>query len=386
MGVVRLAFICIASLLANPASGQELEATTGTTPVDDGGYVGSVDVTGWEGFFPPAMIDEAWLEQQSLPFDATVVQSTIGRVGKVIIDDGERHAPSDALELMHQRYCTDPTTRSWNEDRCSALEQRVCDGVICTYRHIGNCSGFVYDRSVFLTAAHCVDGMLDHPKRRSGSAILLPGPEGPVRHAVGDVRVGKTDFDHQWVALDDADPVDVAAVTIDAGGAVVTYPTAPLPQPGQPLFIAGYPRVEGRDQAALDAAGYALNFGTTSVSFGRLADRNDAQRPLCNVDGWQEHWALAEPCPSGKTMVEGYEAIIGVITRFPFLATFDSSNGYSGAPVFDVRGGLVGINVTLISETNPQEAFDPAARMVAVPILRALSRLSIGDTSGGEGP
>ena len=39
--------------------------------------------------------------------------------------------------------------------------------------------------------------------------------------------------------------------------------------------------------------------GTPSASFGRLADRNRDDLPLCNLDGNQEHWALASECPAG---------------------------------------------------------------------------------------
>ena len=365
-----------AMLWVTAAAAGEVETVTAATPEGQGSYA-PADVTGWEGFFPLARVDDLWLEEQGLPFRCGTIGGVTDRVGKLVIDDGPREAPVSDLELMHERYCTDPAVRAWNEDRCAALEQRQCEGEACSYRHFGNCSGFVFDRNTFLTAAHCVDGMVDHAERSQSSAILLPGPDGRVgrRLPIGEIRVGKEDFDHHWVALDDTDPVDVALILVDVGDDVVTYPIAPLPAVGAPLFIVGYPRVEGRDPAACHAAGYTLNFGTRTVSFGRLADRNDGELPLCNTDGTQEHWALAGPCPSGPTTVEGFDTWTGVITRAPFLATFDSCNGYSGAPIFDAQGALTGINVSLISDTNPQERFTPDARMVAIPVGRALSRL-----------
>jgi len=353
-----------------------VEAVTGATPEGQGTYAPPA-VDGWEGFFPLDRVDDAWLEARGLPFRAETVHGVTGRVGKLVIDDGVREAPAAELQLMADRYCSDPAARAWNEDRCAALEQRQCDGETCTYTHVGNCSGFVFDRHHFLTAAHCVDGMVDHPERQATSAILLPDSDGGVgsRLPVTGIRVGKTDFDHHWVAIGDLDPVDVAFVAIELDEGLEPYRTATLPAVGGPLFIVGYPRVEGRDPAACQAAGYALNFGTRTVSFGRLADRNDSGLPLCNVDGMQEHWALVHPCPASSTTVEGFDTWTGVITRWPVLTTYDSCNGYSGAPVFDTQGALVGVNVTLVSDTNPQDAFVPHARMVAIPVGRALDRL-----------
>ncbi len=67
----------------------------------------------------------------------------------------------------------------------------------------------------------------------------------------------------------------------------------------------------------------------------------------------------------------------GPISGSPFLATYDSCNGYSGGPVFDASGRWVGVNFTLASDTNPQDAFVDHARMVATPVDRALERLKI---------
>ena len=362
------------------AVGQPADSAPDAVIVTPEGEYAPPDVTGWEGFFSLETLDDLWLEARGLPFGAAPIQGVKDRVGRLVMDDGPSEAQAADLELMFERYCTDPQVRAWNEDRCIALEARACEGDTCSYRHFGSCSGLVYDRTTFLTAAHCVDGMRDDPTRRPTSAILLPDPDGspPRRLAIGEVRAGKDDFDHHWVALDDADPVDVAAVAIDASEELVTYPIAPLPGVGEPVFVVGYPRVEGRDPAAAEAAGYTLNFGTRTVSFGRLADANADDLPLCNVDGMQEHWALTRPCKQGPTAVDSFDTWTGVITHAPFLTTFDSCNGYSGAPIFDARGALIGVNVTLVSDTNPQDRFVPHARMVGIDIDSAMDALGMG--------
>jgi hypothetical protein len=193
---------------------------------------------------------------------------------------------------------------------------------------------------------------------------------------LGERRVGKEDFAHDWVALEEDDPVDVAAVQVDDNGLPPIEP-ASLPDVGTTLFIMGYPRVERRPAQDRMRVGYGLVGGTQSVSFGRLADRNDSDRPLCNLDGRQEHWALEEPCASGAIRVGGEDTWRGVIIRSPFLATYDSANGYSGAPVFDASGRWIGVNVTLVSSVDPQARFSTEARMVAVPAVRAISRLGL---------
>jgi hypothetical protein len=109
-----------------------------------------------------------------------------------------------------------------------------------------------------------------------------------------------------------------------------------------------------------------------------MADTNPADAPLCNVDGEQEHWALRSPCPAGPVGEGDQQTWTGPISNSPFLASYDSCNGYSGAPVFDAAGRWVGVNFTLASDTDPQEAFVDHARMVATPVQRALIRLGIG--------
>ena len=294
--------------------------------------------------------------------------------------DGDHDGEASAADLatMEARYCKGSDVRAWNEDRCEALAARTCEGDTCHYRHIGNCSGLIFGQGVLLTAAHCVDGMVDHPERAKNSAVLMPGPYGtPDRLAIGDITVGKQDFDHHWVALGEENPVDVATIVIEDRGAPPVEIATELPAAGSPLFLVGYPRVERRPAADRKRSGYELNFGTPTASFGTLVDANAKDLPLCNVDGMQEHWALAKDCPEGEVEVDGEGTWKGVISRSVALADFDSCNGYSGAPVMDAGGRLVGVNITLTGQTDPQERFDPETRMVFVPIAPAMKRLGL---------
>jgi V8-like Glu-specific endopeptidase len=336
-------------------------------------------VTGWEGFFPPDLVDDQWLSGRGLPLAADVVLGVMPRVVKLVLDDGPRQAPESELVALEQQYCADPAVVTWNQDRCRALAQRRCEGGECTYNHYGNCSGLLLGGGILVTAAHCVAGLLEHPERQPGSVALTPGPFGRSgsRLALGRIVAGKLDFRHHWVVVDEEkSALDVAAIEVDDGG-LRPLPTAQLPPTGGVIFVAGYPRVEARSAADREQAGYALTFGTPAVSFGRVADPNPGDLPLCNVDGRQEHWALARPCPTREIDVDGFTTWTGVITDSPFLASFDTCNGYSGAPVFEREGRVVGINVTVASQTDPRERFDPDGRAVAIPINRALERLGL---------
>ncbi len=356
-----------------------VEASTSTPegPVEDVSGI-AYDPVPHEGFYPFEFLSNEWMAERGIAIDADAVRRVGFRTAKLIIDDGEKQASAADLSTLESRYCSDEQVRMWNEDRCSALASRTCEGDTCTYDHFGNCSGLILGNGLLLTAAHCVDGMVDHPERRKTSAVLMPGPFGtPERLPVGEISVGKADFDHHWVALGEKDPVDVATVAIEDHGAPPFEVARDLPAEGAPVFIVGYPRVERRSAADRKRSGYELNFGTPAASFGTLADANRKNLPLCNVDGWQEHWALREPCLEGEVEVEGTATWKGVITRSVALADFDSCNGYSGAPVLDAQGRLIGVNVTLISKVDPQDRFDPQTRQVFVPARRALARLGV---------
>ena len=367
-----LPFLLLVACDPAPRPSSELDAAATLLESDP------VDVSGWEGFWPWDVPDEDWLQERSLPFAASPIQQIHGRVAKLVIAGGTKSAPESELEKRWVRTCQEPFTRSWNVDRCRGLEHRSCTDGQCSYEHFGNCSGLMAGDGWFVTAAHCTAELEADVALAQASSILVPGLGGRNPHTLRllSIKSGKHDWKHDWVALDDEDPVDVAAIQVEDGG-LRPFPRGVLPLPGEPLFIMGYPRVEGRSAEALAAVGYDLVAGTPSVSFGRLADANPADAPLCNVDGDQEHWALSSPCPAG-TVGEGDEQTWkGPISNSPFLATYDSCNGYSGAPVFDAAGRWVGVNYTLASDTNPQEAFVAHARMVATPVERALSSLKI---------
>lgn len=337
-----------------------------------------VEVSGWEGFWAWGVADEAWLQGRSLPFTARPIQQAHGRVAKLVIAGGTMEAPESELLRRWAQACEEPLARSWNLDRCRGLEKRSCSEGQCSYEHFGNCSGLLAGEGWFITAAHCTAELEADAALAQASSILVPGlgARNPFRLRVLSIEAGKHDWEHHWVALGDEDPVDVAAIRVDDGD-LEPFPRAALPALGEPLFIMGYPRVNDRSREALASVGYDLVAGTPSVSFGRLADANPADAPLCNVDGDQERWALLEPCPAGPVGEGDEQTWTGPISNSPFLATYDSCNGYSGGPVFDAQGRWVGVNYTLASDTNPQDAFVEHARMVATPADRALSRLGI---------
>lgn len=336
-------------------------------------------VDGWEGFYSWATVDAAWLEGRGVPLELARIRGVFDRVGKLVIAGQERSAPEEELRERQTRYCGDDEQRRWNEALCRELEGRDCDGETCRYQHVGNCSGLFIGGGLFLTAAHCVAELAADDELHARSSILRSDADGHPSEPLelGDIVLGKRDFDHHWSVEDPSgDPVDVAVIRVDDGG-LASMTRGALPPVGSPVFIAGFPRVERRSEEARGRVGYELVFGTPSLSFGRLADRNEADYPLCNVDGDQEHWRLVERCDFGEVEVGGEQTWRGVITNSPFLATYDTSNGYSGGPVFDQEGRLIGVNVTLIGRFDPQERYSADTRVVAIPVEHALHRLGV---------
>ncbi len=360
-----------------------------TTPPQAAEQAPAADVAGWEGFFPLAEVDGEWLTERGLPLTAAAIDAARGRVGKLVLHDGERQAKEEDLESLWTATCVDPEVAAWNTDRCQGLSERKCTDGECTYQHYGNCSGVLLQEGLFLTAAHCVVSLASDAEALAQSAVILPDLGGKPVHRVGlrTVRAGKLDFEHHWVVVEDSGAVDVGAIWLAGpdgrGEGLPPLQVGPLPPIGDPLFLAGFPRVERRSPEARAAAGYELVAGTPSVSFGRLADPNPAGLPLCNVDGYQEHWNLASPCPVEEISVEGEMTWRGPITQAPFLATYDASNGNSGGPVFDSQGRLVGLTATLIGQVDPQEQYSADTRMVATSIGPALEALGLNPHDAG---
>jgi hypothetical protein len=329
------------------------------------------EVSGWEGFYSPGQISDDWLRRRDIPLSASVIHRAARRVAKLVSAAGSREAPADALARMQDRYCKTPAVRAWNQKRCSALERRRCRGKHCTYDHYGNCSGLLLGGGMFLTAAHCVAELHRDPALADASEILIPGKDSSrpgARLPLGPMVLGKHEFAHDWTAQVEDDPVDAAVVLVEDGG-LAPYPKGRMPGRGEPVFLVGFPRAERRPAEARERHGYRLVFGTPTASFGRLTRDAVKGRPLCSVDGKQEHWALANPCPA-KKLADGYQ---GVITHGAFVTTIDVVNGYSGAPVLDGSGRLVGVNVTVVGGINPQDRYGSGA--VGVALDRALSRL-----------
>lgn len=337
----------------------------------------ATEVTGVEGLFGLDQLSDEWLKRHGVAVPRAVLDRVRSRTVKLVLDGGDKQVPERMAADWEQMACSAPETAAWNVDRCRGLKQRDCKDGVCTLRYFGNCSGLLRGEGQLLTAAHCVADLAGDDGRRRGSSVLKQGPDGqPIATPLGDViAILKRDFDHHWVAVDEAHPVDVALVGVDDGG-LDRFPTAPVPAIGGRLFIHGFPRVEGRSDEAMRAHGYTRRVGEPSFSFGRLAHPGGDDLVFCNVDGDQEHWRLAADCPTGDVTVGDQATWRGPISELALLATYDSLNGYSGAPVFDAEGRLVAVNSTIMSPFNPQERYGSEMFTVAIAAEPALQRLS----------
>lgn len=335
---------------------------------------------GLEGFFPVEALDAAFLSGRGLPMDAASVQARAARVGKLIVFKGHGMGPEPEVAAQEAAWCRLPHQRRFNEAKCDGLEGRVCTDGTCLYEDYGNCSGLFLERGVFVTAAHCTDGLMRVPELLPYSRIVRweHGASGWVEAGfeLGPISPLKA-FGPGWLATRE-EQVDAAIVRFDdPGEPLPPIEVGPVPAVGEPVWMVGYPRSTSRDEAAMAAAGYGHVYGEPSASFGRVRDDNPMNAPLCSTTGRQDDWALADPCERGAGVGDdGSETPTGPITYSPFLSSIDTVNGYSGAPVFDVAGRWVGINSTVYG-ADPREGYAPGMRPVHVKAVEALQRWAI---------
>jgi tetratricopeptide (TPR) repeat protein len=336
---------------------------------------------GLEGFFPLEALDAAFLEARDLPVDAGVLAARAGRVGKLIVFHGDRMGSEDDLAIEEQAYCGLPHQRAFNEAKCDGLEQRVCTDGSCFYPSYGNCSGLFLERGIFVTAAHCTDGMMRAPELLPYARILRwqHGARGWVaqEHELGPISPLKM-FMEGWLSSREGQ-VDVAVVRFDdPGEPLPAIEVGPVPPEGEVVWMAGYPRSTARGWEPMGLAGYDHVYGEPSASFGRVRDANVEGAPLCSTTGRQDDWAIAAECPGGVGVSEDgvTEIPVGVLTAAPFISTIDSINGYSGAPVFDAEGRWVGINSTVYG-ADPREGYVPKLRVVHIKATEALDRWAV---------
>jgi D-aminopeptidase len=366
-------------LLALPESGTSREralpwlaaAAVGPAMPDDDGL---------EGFFPIEAVDEAFLQGRGLPLDAAVVGERAARVGKLLVFHGHGMGTEAELAAQEAAYCALPHQRAFNEAKCGGLEQRVCTDGTCLYEDWGNCSGLLLQRGVFVTAAHCTDGLMRAPELLPWSKIVRFEHDGggwtAIEHELGPISPLKA-FMPGWLTSREGQ-VDVAVVRFeDEGEPLPPLEPAPVPGPGAVVWMAGFPRSTDRDEQASTPLGYGHVHGEPSLSFGRIRDDNPDDAPLCSTTGRQDDWTPQAPCPRATGVGDdGSEVPVGPITASPFLSSIDTINGYSGAPVFDAEGRWIGINSTVYG-ADPREGYVPAMQPVHIKAVEAMERLEI---------
>lgn len=324
---------------------------------------------GLEGFFPVEAVDAAFVQQRGLDIDPAVFEALLPRVGKLVTFKGEATGDEASFSAEEQAVCGLPRSAAFNGSKCAAYDSRRCGEQGCATMDFGNCSGLFVANGVFVTAAHCTDGLLRAPELLARSRIVRfeRGPSGwrGREYELGPITTLKA-FAEGWLTTDEGQ-VDVAIIRFEDDAAPLpTIAPAPVPPAGAPLWTLGYPRSSARDEAAMAQAGYGDVNGELSASFGRVLDPNPADAPLCSTTGLQDEWALVAPCERGQGTGDDGEPIpTGPLTYSPFLGSIDSMNGYSGAPLFDAQGRWVGVNSTVYG-ADPREGFAPEMRPVHI--------------------
>ncbi len=324
---------------------------------------------GLEGFFHLEVLDTAFLEARGVPVEADIPRALGARVGKLVLSRGEAVLTEAEFVREQERICGLPHRQVFNQRKCEALDDAICNGTTCRYQDYGNCSGLFYQRGVFVTAAHCMDGLTGSPDRLDRTRIVRfqRGPLGWTRHDHPILSiVPLKHFGEAWLSTEEGQ-VDVAVVHFDDPGEVLPeLSIAPVPGPGEPIWMIGYPRSRVRGEEAMAMAGYGNVHGELTASFGRVVDANRLDATLCSTTGRQDDWELVAPCPRGVgTDEDGEPTPTGPITGSPFLSSVDTMNGYSGAPVFDSLGRWIGVNSTVYG-ADPRPAYLPEMRTVHI--------------------
>ena len=336
---------------------------------------------GLEGFFPLEALDADFLAGRGLSVQADVLAARAARVGKLVVFGGQLMASEEELAEQEEAYCSLPHARAFNTRKCDGLEARICTDGSCLYEHYGNCSGLFVQRGVFVTAAHCTDGMMRAPELLPYARIVRwqhgAGGWTGREFELGPISPLKM-FMEGWLTSREGQ-VDAAVIRFEEEGEPLEpIEVGPVPAEGEGVWMAGYPRSTMRGWQPMLAAGYDHVHGEPSASFGRVRDANGGNAPLCSTTGRQDDWALVTDCARGMGVGEDgvTEIPVGPITYAPWLSTIDTVNGYSGAPVFDAQGRWVGINCTVYG-ADPREGYVDAMRPVHIKAAEALERWAI---------